>query len=198
MVATHPMHPCTARWRRRWRRGETGRRGRSRRRHLGTRRCFTGEGDWDVRCDGGLNKMKTGCCYVDEGLVETSLHHVSSPQPRPSPPTHPITTTPTPTPPPQPSPRTPRPPRSHAPSPLLLSHHPSRFLRYETSASVIANSSAVLEPLTPLLAHVSALVSAGAYLHQYAKHGLEKDEVLDSLAQVEEVAERYRLLRSAK
>lgn len=87
--------------------------------------------------------------------------------------------------------------RRASPSPVLISGHEGRFRRYEMSASFIANSSAVLEPLSPLLEDVSRLMSAGAYLHQYARFGMEEENVRECVAAVEDTAARYGMLRAS-
>jgi len=84
-----------------------------------------------------------------------------------------------------------------APSPVLVATDPGPFRCYDLSASFVANSTAVLGALDPLLEDVGRMASAGAYLHQYARFGLEGDDVLESLARVEDVAGRYRALRAS-
>ena len=83
------------------------------------------------------------------------------------------------------------------PAPLMVAADERRFSGYDMSASLLSNSSRMVAPLESLVTHASALVGSGAYLHQYQKYGLEREELEQALVTVEEALGRYQLLRSA-
>ena len=63
--------------------------------------------------------------------------------------------------------------------------------KYEKSATVLTNSSAIAAPLDAVTNKAWKMFSARAYLHQYQTFGLAQDDFLDCFASVEQIIKNY-------
>lgn len=65
------------------------------------------------------------------------------------------------------------------------------FRKYEKSVSLLSNNSACISGLDSVTKKAWHMYGAKAYLHQYAKHGLEEEDFLNSFVNVENVLNSY-------
>ena len=72
---------------------------------------------------------------------------------------------------------------------FVSDHH--LFNKNQRSLSVLSNSQAFVDPLEKHLNNVYNMFEAGAFVYQYEKFGVSKDEMQDSLAIVEQIAYDY-------
>ncbi|KAJ4462126.1 putative Tubulin delta chain [Paratrimastix pyriformis] len=88
-------------------------------------------------------------------------------------------------------------PRLYAPwalDPLRIYLSPARFRRLETFAAVVANSQSVVGPLEHVLGRAQGMYAARAFLHHYARYGVEEDHFRECFAELEQVLANYRSL----
>ncbi|XP_020642619.3 tubulin delta chain [Pogona vitticeps] len=68
---------------------------------------------------------------------------------------------------------------------------PRAFNKYEKSASLVSNSQFLLKPLDSVVGKAWKMFASKAYVHQYARFGLEEDDFLDSFTTLEQVIASY-------
>jgi tubulin delta len=71
---------------------------------------------------------------------------------------------------------------------------PRTLYGQDKSLSVLSNSQAVVAPLETVAAKGQRMLSTGAYVHQYAQHGLHPDELRACFVQLEQVLADYKAL----
>lgn len=77
---------------------------------------------------------------------------------------------------------------------LMTGVQPRAFNYYEKSASLISNSQSPVRLMDTMVGKAWDMFSSRAYVHQYAKHGLQEDEFLDGFATLEQVIANYKHL----
>ncbi|XP_042298780.1 tubulin delta chain isoform X2 [Sceloporus undulatus] len=77
---------------------------------------------------------------------------------------------------------------------LTIWKTPRAFNRYEKSASLVSNSQFLLKPLDGVVGKAWKMFASKAYVHQYAKFGLDEDAFLDSFTTLEQVISSYASL----
>ena len=60
------------------------------------------------------------------------------------------------------------------------------------SLACIGNSDAFVAPLVRTVSRADALLSVGAYVHWYARHGVEREEIMGAMHEMLDVVEAYR------
>lgn len=70
------------------------------------------------------------------------------------------------------------------------------FAGHEKSAALLSNSQSIIPPLERSLRKAWEMFNSRAYVHQYARHGVEEGEFAASLLRVEQVLRAYRDLSS--
>ena len=81
-----------------------------------------------------------------------------------------------------------------SPSPLTVAWSPTRFNGYEMCATTLTNCQTSCPPIGRMLARAYQMRDAGAYLHQYAEHGVGVDGFEEAFGRVEDVLAAYRTL----
>ena len=79
--------------------------------------------------------------------------------------------------------------------PLLRLGSSTEFNGHAKSASLLSNAQSFVPPLEQLLDRASSMLQSRAYLHQYARHGLEASVMADALMSLEQVLLDYKRLR---
>uniref|UniRef100_A0A7S3QX23 Tubulin delta chain n=1 Tax=Dunaliella tertiolecta TaxID=3047 RepID=A0A7S3QX23_DUNTE len=80
-------------------------------------------------------------------------------------------------------------------NPLLVSSHASPFAKCTMSAAMLSNDQSCVAPIEHMQERAYSMLSSRAYVHQYEKYGMTAHDFHECFAQVEEIAERYRLLQ---
>jgi len=78
--------------------------------------------------------------------------------------------------------------------PLSVAWHPSRFSRYEMAASLLANSSCVVQPAQRVLDRARSMFSVRAYCWQYEAHGLSLADFETAFRRVDDAVDAYSAL----
>lgn len=60
------------------------------------------------------------------------------------------------------------------------------------SATLISNTTAIVEPVESVLANAKRKLAAGAYLHWYEQHGVDQDKFLQAFYTLEEMLDFYQ------
>ena len=81
-----------------------------------------------------------------------------------------------------------------SPSPLTVGWSPVRFHGYEMCATSLTNCQTACPPVGRMLARAYQMRDAGAYLHQYAEHGVGVDGFEEAFGRCEDVLAAYRTL----
>ncbi|CAM9213414.1 unnamed protein product [Ectocarpus fasciculatus] len=81
-----------------------------------------------------------------------------------------------------------------SPTPLMECRSPLRLHGHERAISLLSNSQAVLGVLETAVGRSRGMFSAGAYVHQYAQFGAERDDFEEAFLGVEQAVENYRSL----
>ena len=76
----------------------------------------------------------------------------------------------------------------------LVSTSECAMAPYEHSAVLLANSQAICNPLDRTLAKAATLFDSGAYLHHYAKYGVDASQFRRAFAHLEQALADYRSL----
>ena len=71
-------------------------------------------------------------------------------------------------------------------------HH---FNKYEKSASLLTNSQGVITPLNSLCQRSWEMYTSRAYLHQYARYGINEEDILNCFISTEQVIKNYAVLK---
>jgi tubulin delta len=71
---------------------------------------------------------------------------------------------------------------------------PRTLYGHDKSLSVLSNSQAVVAPLETIATKGQRMLSTGAYVHQYAQHGLAPEELRACFVQLEQVVADYKAL----
>jgi hypothetical protein len=79
-----------------------------------------------------------------------------------------------------------------SPSPLLVRSRAPSFGGHARAASLVANSQSMIRPVERVTARGWEMFRSRAYVHQYAKWGIEDDDFTMAFSQLEEVIHRYR------
>lgn len=66
-----------------------------------------------------------------------------------------------------------------------------QFGGYEKSIALVSNSQTFIRPLDNCMKKAWEMFHAGAYLHQYEKYGVQKDDFVDSLGAIEQIISDY-------
>ncbi|CAM9247334.1 unnamed protein product [Ectocarpus sp. 12 AP-2014] len=80
------------------------------------------------------------------------------------------------------------------PTPLMECRSPLRLHGHERAISLLSNSQAVLGVLETAVGRSRDMFSAGAYVHQYALFGAEREDFEEAFLGVEQAVENYRSL----
>ncbi|XP_077510508.1 tubulin delta chain-like [Amblyomma americanum] len=75
---------------------------------------------------------------------------------------------------------------------LNLWTHPHRFLGSGRTLLLASNSDACVPQLDSLVKRAWSLFTEAAYLHHYARHGLQAEDVFDAFVRVEQAIETYK------
>lgn len=68
------------------------------------------------------------------------------------------------------------------------------FAGYEKSASMLSNSQLSISTIDKLIDKAWSMFSSGAYVHQYTRHGITRDDFLHCFAVMEKVLHDYKSL----
>ena len=79
-------------------------------------------------------------------------------------------------------------------APLLLSHDAARWGAHDKAAAALTNSACVTAPLDALLERAHSMFRAGAFVHQYEAHGLQRADFDEAFVCLEQVLQNYRSL----
>ena len=79
-----------------------------------------------------------------------------------------------------------------SPSPLLVASSPAGLGRYEMAAALLSNCQSGAAPVARSLGRAEGMLAAGAFVHQYAAHGVERGDLEAAFARAEDVVETYR------
>ena len=79
--------------------------------------------------------------------------------------------------------------------PLAVRFTPTPLMSRERSASLLLNSSCVAPSLDSILSRAWGMLDAGAYLHQYERHGVERDTMESAMISLEQVLMDYQSLK---
>ena len=60
------------------------------------------------------------------------------------------------------------------------------------SLACVGNSDAFVAPLVRSVGRADALLGVGAYLHWYARHGVEREDIVGAMHDMLDVVEAYR------
>ena len=77
-------------------------------------------------------------------------------------------------------------------APLAVEHAQAPFGMHEMSASMLANSSLPVSHVQEALSCSYRMLNAGAYVHNYQQHGMDRCEWDEAIATAEEVVHAYR------
>lgn len=75
----------------------------------------------------------------------------------------------------------------------LLDNH--SFGGYHRSATLLDNSQLFVEPFDKIISRCTNMLSQNAYVHQYEKYGLSKEEFIEKLAVMEGIQQNYINMR---
>lgn len=78
--------------------------------------------------------------------------------------------------------------------PLRIYLSATKFRRLETFAQVLTNSQAIVEPLDVVLCRARDMFDSRAFLHHYARFGVEEDHFIECFAELEQVLSNYQSL----
>eukprot|EP00903_Cladosiphon_okamuranus_P019688 g18092.t1 len=81
-----------------------------------------------------------------------------------------------------------------SPAPLMECRSPLRLHGHDRGISLLSNSQAVLRVLETAVDKSRGMYAAGAYLHQYAQFGAERDDFEEAFLGVGQAVENYRSL----
>ena len=78
--------------------------------------------------------------------------------------------------------------------PLIASYDNAQLGGHEKMAALLTNSQCVVRPLDSMLEKAQRMFDAGAYVHQYEAHGVERSTFEDAFTCLEQVVQNYRSL----